>query len=284
NGTTIHLRGDRDRGLPPAKLDWPGVTDATAREVIWGVDTKATLDAIGAEITTDRDVRVDDEGVLHCRDDHGYALGFAVSTRKDSPLEFPQTNTVGSYARRNRIAEGSVRRRVAPARIGHVVYWAPGDVPAAARFYQRLGFKVTDDMSKGGLFMRCAGSCDHHSLLLQGGKAVGFQHVAYEFRDFDEVMLLGAQVEAKGWKTNVGPLRHNVSSTCSWYFWNPAGGLSEAYSDMDCVDDNWVPRTFRPGEDPDFYGSSWTARPEHANTPPGQWRNVHSAPGYPSHE
>jgi hypothetical protein len=280
DGTTIHVRAARDGGLPPAKIDWPGLSDSTAREIVWGVDSKATLDAVGAEIAKDREVRLDADGVIHAQDDHGYALGFTVSRRKNAALELPAANTVGTHRRRNRIAEGSQRRPVAPSRIGHVVYWAPGDVPAAAQFYRRLGFRITDDMSKGGLFMRCAGSCDHHNLLLQGGKPLGFQHVAYEFRDFDEVMLLGVQVEAQGWKTNVGPLRHNVSSTCSWYFWNPAGGMSEAYSDMDCVDDDWVPRKFRPGEDPNFYGSSWNARPEHANTPPGTWRNEASAPGY----
>ena len=280
DGTTIHLRRVEDNALPAPKIDWEGLNDSTAREIIWGVDTKATLDAIGAEIGKDRDVKAGSDGVLRCFDDYGYAIGFTVSQRHEKPLAFPDTNTVGQHARRNRPADGTIRRPISPSRIGHVVYWAPHDIAKTANFYQRLGFKITDDMTKGGLFMRCGGSCDHHSLLLQGGKSTGFQHVAYEFRDFDEVMLLGMQVEAQGWKTNVGPLRHNVSSTCSWYFWNPAGGLSEAYSDMDCVDDNWTPRVFRPGEDPTFYGSSWNARPEHANTPPGQWRDERTAPGY----
>lgn len=280
DGASIRLRGARDNGLPAAMIDWPGLNESTAREVVWGVDGKASLEAIGAEIVKDREAKLDSEGVLHTRDDHGYAAGFMVSRRKEAALELPAANTVGTHRRRNRVAEGTVRRRVGPARIGHVVYWSPGDIPKAAEFYRRLGFRITDDMTKGGLFMRCAGSCDHHNLLLQGGRPLGFQHVAYEFRDFDEVMLLGAQVEAQGWKTNVGPLRHNVSSSCSWYFWNPAGGLSEAYSDMDCVDDDWVPRKFRPGEDPDFYGASWTARPEHRNTPPATWRNEATAPGY----
>lgn len=280
DGTSIHLRRSEDRGLPSARIDWPGLNGSTAREIIWGVDTKATLDAISAELAKDRAVEADAEGVLQSIDDGGYAVGFMVSRRQSAALEFPLTNTVGTHARRNRVAEGSIRRPVGPARIGHVVYWTPGDVPKAAKFYQRLGFRITDDMSAGGLFMRCGGSCDHHSLLLQGGKPLGFQHVAYEFRDFDEVMLLGMQVEAKGWKTNVGPLRHNVSSTFSWYFWNPAGGLAEAYSDMDCVDDNWVPRKFRPREDPSFYGSSWTARPEHQDIPPATWRDERTAPGY----
>jgi hypothetical protein len=146
---------------------------------------------------------------------------------------------------------------------------------------ERLGFRLTDDMGKGGLFMRAAGSRDHHTILLQGGEPYGFQHVAYEFKDFDEVMLLGTQVEDAGWKTNVGPLRHNVGGSMSWYIWNPAGGLSEAYSDMDAITDGWVVRYFRPGEDPSFYGSSWRARPEQRGVGPGSWKDEITAPAFP---
>ncbi len=282
NETTVHIRRADDVALPPAKIDWVPLNNSTAREVIWGVDTQATLEAIGAELATDRTVRADNEGVLHTVDDQGYHIGFMVTRRTPVSATLPATNTVGGTSRLNRVAEGSIRKSVSPYRMGHVVYWARGEVAHFAQFYtKRLGFKITDNMSKGGLFMRCAGALDHHSLLLNGGPAFGFQHVAYEFRDFDDVMFLGTQVERAGWKTNVGPLRHNVSSTFSWYIWNPAGGLAEAYSDMDCVDDDWVVRTFRPGEDPSFYGSSWKARPEQGDTPPAMWRNEVTAPGFP---
>ena len=282
NQTTVHIRRAEDGGLPAATLDWPGMNDSTAREVVWGVDTAETLDKIGAEIGKDREVRADNEGLLHTLDDNGYHIGFMVTRRTRQSTPFPDTNSVLNFGRRNRVAEGTFRKTVSPYRMGHVVYWSPGDIPSLAKFYtERLGFRITDDMTKGGLFMRCAGSWDHHSLLLNGGKFRGFQHVAYEFRDFDDVMFLGTQVEKGGWKTNVGPLRHNVSSTVSWYIWNPAGGLAEAYSDMDCVDENWTARKFRPGEDPSFYGSSWKARPEQGDTPPAMWKNDVTAPGFP---
>lgn len=282
NHTTVHIRRADDGKLPPAKIDWAPLNDSTAREVIWGVDTRATLEAIGAELAKDRDVRADNEGVLHTVDDQGYHIGFMVTQRKNLKAELSGTNTVDNIGRLNRVADGTIRKRVSPYRMGHVVYWTKTDVPRFAKFYtDRLGFKITDNMSRGGLFMRCAGSNDHHSLLLNGGPAFGFQHVAYEFRDIDDVMFLGTQVERGGWKTNVGPLRHNVSSTFSWYIWNPAGGLAEAYSDMDMVDDNWVVRTFRPGEDPEFYGSSWKARPEQGDGPPAMWKNEVTAPGFP---
>ncbi len=92
------------------------LNDSTAREIIWGVDTKATLEAIGAEIAKDREVKAGSDGILRCRDDHGYSLGFMVSQRKETPLSFPATNTVGNHARRNRVAEGTIRRPVAPSR------------------------------------------------------------------------------------------------------------------------------------------------------------------------
>src|ERR1700733_13052318 len=64
DGTTIHIRRAEDGSLPPAKIGWTDDLDkSTAREIIWGVDNKATLDAIGAEIAKDRDVRTGNDGI-----------------------------------------------------------------------------------------------------------------------------------------------------------------------------------------------------------------------------
>jgi naringenin degradation protein FdeC len=283
DNTSIHLRKADDGALPPARIDWAPLNDSTAREVIWGVDNADTLEGIGAEISKDRDARRDNRGLLHAVDDDGYHVGFMVTGRVPVDWLLPETNAPGSQARVNRPADGTIIRKVGPARMGHVVYWSPNDFRRAAKFYlDRLGFRLTDDMGKGGLFMRAAGSTDHHTLLLQNGAATGFQHVAYEYKDFDDVMLLGAQVEAKGWKTNVGPLRHNVGGSMSWYIWNPAGGLSEAYCDMDVATDDWQVRYFRPGEDPSFYGSSWRARPEQVGVGPGSWKDEITAPAFPA--
>lgn len=209
------------------------------------------------------------DGTLHATDDHGYAIGFRVSRRRAVASELPDTNSVDRVTRRNRPADATARTRPLPYRMGHVVYWAPGDLEGAFAFCtDRLGFRVTDRVGTGGVFMRCAGATDHYNILLQQkGDYLGFQHVAYEFRDIDAVMMVGARMEQQGWRTNVGPLRHNIGSSMSWYIWNPAGGLVEAYCDMDVADDDWQVRTFDPG-DPSFYGHAWNARPEQAGRRP----------------
>jgi hypothetical protein len=274
DGATLQLRTANHPSLPPKALNWePHLSGSTVREVIWGAADAETLAAIGAEISKDREVTTDHEGTLHSVDDNGNPMGFAVFTPKPITLNLPEINTIGNSGRPDKPAEATVRRPITPYRYVHVVYWIPGDPASAIAFYtERLGFVMTDNMTHGGAFLRAAGAIDHHNLFLQANKEdySGFQHVAYEVKDLDEVGMLGEHMENNGWKTNVGPIRHNICSSFSWYLWNPAGGAIEVLSDIDHCGDDWEVRTVVPGS-PGFYGHSWTARPEHRGVRPAQW-------------
>src|SRR5581483_11846506 len=57
SGQLVRVRGTGDAALPAAP-EGP----VTAREVIWGVDSKASLDALGAELARDREVKTDAAG------------------------------------------------------------------------------------------------------------------------------------------------------------------------------------------------------------------------------
>ncbi|MDA1324335.1 MAG: VOC family protein [Proteobacteria bacterium] len=236
--TTVHIRAIDDSSLPPASV--PG---STAREVIWGVEDKATLEAIGAELSSDREVTADAAGGLHSHDNLGYRLGFRISARKPKPVGLPDTNTVWNAPRVDTRAELFSRSGVRQQRMFHVVYWAPGDTEAHANFYmERLGFQLTESVKGIGFFMRCGGSHDHHNLFLEGHpKNVGFQHVAYEVQDFDEILRCGTHMEEQGWISQIGPGRHYFGSGLFWYFRNPAGGLSETGMDSDYISDDWKP-------------------------------------------
>ena len=82
-------------------------------------------------------------------------------------------------------------------------------------------------------------------------------------------MMLGLGMEAEGWKKNVGPLRHNIGSSLSWYILNLAGGIAEALADQNQLRDNWKARIVNTG-DPKFYGHARVARKEYIGIGPAQ--------------
>jgi len=239
DGTGVVLRQADDNDLPSAPIDGD-----TAREIIWRVDNQDTLKAIGDELANDRLVTETSDGALHIADDLGYALGFKVAETNAIELTAPVTNTIGDRKRFNTRADGTDVKIPKLQRTAHVGCWAPGDVDENKAFYvDRLGFRETDYIKDIGVFLRAPGSSEHHDIFLsKRGDRAGFQHVAYEVRDFDEVMFLGSHLEAQGWETHFGPGRHIFGSNIFWYFWNPAGGLLEITADLDSIDDDWEMR------------------------------------------
>ncbi len=67
----------------PAPLE----TGSLLRKTIYGVADQATLDAIAAELSRDRDVKRLEDGSLESTDDVGFVLGFQVTVRR--PLSLP---------------------------------------------------------------------------------------------------------------------------------------------------------------------------------------------------
>lgn len=239
DGTSVVVRPLDDNTLPA-----PVIGGDTAREIVWRVDNAETLTAIGDELSSDRDVTQSADGMLHAVDDLGYGLGFIVAETRPITLEAPVTNTLGNRKRHNTRADGAESRIPKLLRTAHVGLWAPGDVDRNKAFYVgRLGFRETEFVKGVGVFMRAPGSSEHHDMFLsRRGDRAGFQHVAYEVRDFDEVMFLGNHMEDCGWETHFGPGRHIFGSNIFWYLWHPAGGLLEITADLDCIDDDWEMR------------------------------------------
>lgn len=242
--TMIHVRPATDSDLPGA-LE-PG---STLREVIWGVDSKESLDAIEANLSTDRTVTRDANNVLHTVDETGYGIGFRVSTQTPVHLEPLTFNTIGATVRHNE--RFKLYERAAPQHIGHVVIYAPNFDEAFAFYTQRLGFMVSDtlrdlDSAQGfGAFLRC--STDHHNLFLIRHNRTGFNHLSFGVHGIDEIMGGFTFLSKQGWTPAWGLGRHFIGSNIFYYFRNPAGGYVEYYADMDCILD---PASWKPGEFP----------------------------------
>ncbi|MBM3486349.1 MAG: glyoxalase [Alphaproteobacteria bacterium] len=235
-GARIVLRPMTDPSLPAAPIVGP-----TMREVIWGVEDAASLEAIAAALAGAPCCRRDGDGTVHAVDPCGYGVGFRRFARRPVAPEPPTYNAPGRALRVDE--RGKLYAKASPQHLSHVVLLAP-KLEAMKEFYvDRLGFRISDRYPGRGYFLRGGASGDHHNLfLLHIGDAIGFHHLAFELRDIHEVFGGGLHMTGKGWKTHLGPGRHPISSCYFWYFKNPCGGAAEYDSDSDIVSENWQPR------------------------------------------
>ena len=246
----VVVRASDDPRLPAAAEFIP---DSSVRETVWGVDTQAALDEIEAELAKDTELTKDNDGTIHCFDPCGYAIGFTVAAVEEIGVDAPATNFQDAYPRLNRRVVDNADDaaldqgvQIHPLRIGHVVFGTPeGTRDAGVKYYtERLNFKLTDIVNGMGDFMRCDGSTYHHVLFLTHGRVPGFNHVAFEVKDFDEIIQGGKYLRDQEWDTSRNPGRHNLGSNLHWYFKNPCGGESEYFADMDRMDDSWETRVW----------------------------------------
>ena len=237
DGTGMIIRKSGDGSLAPPVSASPNI-----RETLYGVADKATLDAIGAELSRDRNVKPIGNRLLST-DDDGYPIGFQVTTRR--PIKAPHygVNVPGQEPGRaiNQIAAVDDDRPIGRS-LSHVVLFTRDKVKSESFYANRLGFRTVDVFTNLGPFMRPQGTLDHHTLFLIQAPVIGLQHFTFHFAGVSEMLKRGWEFERKGYKSFWGPGRHLLGSNFFWYFNSPFGGLIELDADMDLHDDSWKPR------------------------------------------
>lgn len=238
----VEVRDTNDPVLPPPVIDGPGV-----REIVWAADSLKSVADIANELSKDRDVQVDDDGTVHAIGPEGLGIGFQKTKRV--PLEDAGTKYNAPWKEERFDQPAKFYECATPQHLAHAVFYI-NDLEGTPKFYQeRLGFKLTDAYTDRGCFLRCDAAVDHHNLfLIYMPPNKGFHHTAFEVRDIHEVFGGGLRMNELGWKTHLGPGRHNVTSAYYWYFRNPSGGAAEYGFDTDRVTDAWVPRTIVPSD------------------------------------
>jgi catechol 2,3-dioxygenase-like lactoylglutathione lyase family enzyme len=260
SGARVFVRRPDDATLAPAMEAGP-----TLREVVWGVDSDAGLDFLvkslpspiecstsSYEINSNLDAPLAANATPNAAravsaiDPHGLRIVFQRSRQRPTGVQGAPTNPYGNVQRIN--SPSPVYERATPIEIGHVVLFTQ-QLAQAVLFYEKLGFVLSDSYPGRGAFLRCAATGGHHDLFLLQvpGKAAGLNHVAFTVRDIHEVFGGGLAMGRAGWKTQLGPGRHPISSAYFWYFDNPCGGLIEYNADEDHLTSDWQPRQFSPG-------------------------------------
>ena len=240
NGCELRIRHKDDPSLPPAIEE-----GSTTREVIWSAESEADLDHLRPRMKTAAGFR-EDNGILYAVDPNGLTIGVRRSHKRAITVRGAPTNT---YDKAHRIDEASpIYDRAEPIEIGHVVFFTDR-LAEVTRFYEEIGFCMSDRYPGRGHFLRTSQRGGHHDMfLLQTPDAKpGLNHVAFAVRDLHEVFGGGMHMSRCGHETQLGPGKHPVSSAFFWYFKNPAGALVEYYADEDVLTENWTPRDFTPG-------------------------------------
>ena len=240
DGSEVLLCHNSDPGLPPAIEE-----RSTIRHVVWGVENKSNLIKFKNKILN-HDTYFELDGNPACVDPNGLSLSFRVTQRHIVNVKGVSMNTWDKPDARSD-QRSKIYDKAEPIKIGHVVFFV-SDLNAMEKFYtDTLGFSVSDRYPGAGIFLRCATPGGHHSLFIleTPDKKVGLNHVAYTVRDIHEVFGGGLQVDRCGWKTQIGPGRHPVSSAYFWYVENPAGGLAEYFTDEDYCTEKWEVRDFQ---------------------------------------
>ena len=243
NGAQVRVRHPGDAQLSPAMEAGP-----TLREVTWGVEDADGLNALADALRNApgfEDQRAS-KGTVSALDPHGLRLMFQRSAKRPTDVKGVSTNPYGNVQRVD--MPSPIYERALPVEIGHVVFFTD-KLDAMEAFYAKLGFVTSDRYPGRGVFMRCAPQAGHHDLFLLSlpGKGPGLNHVAFTVRDIHEVFGGGLHMSRCGWKTQLSPGRHPISSAYFWYFENPCGGLIEYNADEDHLTPLWQERRFEPG-------------------------------------
>jgi catechol 2,3-dioxygenase-like lactoylglutathione lyase family enzyme len=238
DGAEVIVR-PKDSADLPAPIE-PG---NTVREVIWGAADSQALEETLQTLRGVDNFHTGADGLARVTDPNGLSLAFRVTRRTSIVVKPTQPNAPGSHQRVNQ--RSPIHTQAHPVNIGHVVVFA-ADFAAMRAFYtEKLGFVISDEYPNHGVFTRCQTVGDHHNLFMlnRPGKP-GINHVAFTVTDIHEVIGGGIAMSKKGWKTEIGPGRHPISSAYFWYFENPLAAPLEYYADEDYCTADWKPGTF----------------------------------------
>jgi catechol 2,3-dioxygenase-like lactoylglutathione lyase family enzyme len=252
SGAQVIVRQPTDARLSPAMEQ-----GATLREVMWAVESQSSLDLLHKSASSRHKISAssyENNSVLQefsLLDPHGLKQTFRVNQQRDVQIQGSPSNPFGSPQRIN--SPSPVYERAQPVEIGHVVLFTDR-LKEATEFYESLGFVMSDSYPGRGAFLRCSATAGHHDVFLlqlppgaDGKSKVGLNHIAFTVRDIHEVFGGGLAMSRAGWKTQLGPGRHPISSAYFWYFECPVGGLIEYNADEDHLTHDWQPREFTPG-------------------------------------
>ncbi len=164
----------------------------------------------------------------------GATRGIGVAVRVEDPLGFPieffyDADHVERFTRRY-----DVHGAGAISRLDHFNIMTP-DVPLAQRYYEELGFRVSEDIKddEGTVYASWLyRKATVHDVALTGGDGPRMHHIAFATHERNQILNICDHLGALRMSDSIerGPGRHGVSNAFYLYLRDPDGHRIEIYT------------------------------------------------------
>jgi catechol-2,3-dioxygenase len=239
-GDTIHLRGT---GTDHHVLTLRERPRAALIGVHFSVPDRNAVDALHANAKALGAKVAGAPAMLEASAGGGY--GFRVTTPEGHPLYI--SVDVKGHAE-------TIDDRSRPTKLTHVVLNSAEVEKQTAFFVDVLGFKWSDSTFMMD-FVRCCS--DHHSVAFARGNGPSLNHMAYEMPNVDGLMRGAGRVRQGGYELMWGVGRHGPGNNVFSYFVEPDGFVTEYTTEVEQVDDSYVPHDAKWWQETKFFPCRW---------------------------
>jgi catechol 2,3-dioxygenase len=239
-GDSIHLRGTGREHHVVTLRERPR---ASLLGVHFSAPDRATVDALHAQAKAMGAKIGAAPGQLEA--DAGGGYGFRVSTPEGHPLVISADVEAHGQA---------VDDRTRPTKLTHVVLNSAEVEKQTQFFLDVLGFKWADSTVMMD-FVRCCS--DHHSVAFARGNGPTLNHMAYEMPNIDGLMKGAGRLRKSGYEIMWGVGRHGPGNNVFSYFVEPNGFVTEYTTEVDQVDDSYVPHNAEWWNAQNYFPCRW---------------------------
>ena len=239
-GDTIHMRGTGREHHVITLRERPR---AGLLGVHFSAPDRATVDALHAQAKAMGAKVGDAAGALEKSAGGGY--GFRVSTPEGHPICI--SSDVAAHG-------GMIEDRSRPTKLTHVVLNSAEVEKQTKFFLDVLGFKWSDSTFLMD-FVRCCS--DHHSVAFAHGNGTSLDHIAYEMRRIDSLMSGAGRLRKSSYEIMWGVGKHGPGSNVFSYFVEPNGFVTEYTTEVEQVDDTYVPHDAKWWKELNVFPCRW---------------------------
>ena len=146
-------------------------------------------------------------------------------------FEDPKGTVLEVFAEQTPIAKNTAVAGIGPLKLGHLAFCVD-DPKKFVDFYSKvLGFRISDWLEDWFAFMRCGP--DHHTVNFVRGKRTIMHHVAFELKDWAQILTACDFLGSKNFKLTWGPGRHGPGHNLYTYHRNPDDQIIELFAELD---------------------------------------------------